>query len=267
MNWLNRFVEGLFFQPDRSKYWRAEHFGLKSQEQLIDTPNGQIYTAFLPAYDGEGFDAENAKATILYAHPCRRNLSFHLPQISWLCACGFNVFSYDPIGCGRSGKGPLTLNSIKTDAKEALRVLRKRRDINKKNIFLFGQDAGASALLYLASLYPQDIMGIIIDSVWATNNGFLMGRYGPLIGHLCTWLMPKRTDPIEYLSSITIPLALMSCQKNGIVPDSEIQKVMRAAPTQREIWYEPNTQHMQSFAQPTVCRDHFINFVDKVILQ
>ncbi len=261
MNWLNRFVESLFFQPDRTKYWSAENFGLSSEEESIETSRGLIHTVLLSAYVDGKFSCANAKATVLYAHPCRMNLNFHFPQISWLCANGFNVFTYDPIGCGRSGKGILTLDSINADAIEVFRALRKRRNVDKKKIFLFGQDVGAYALLSLASRNPEDVRGIVVDSVWATNRGYMMHRYGPLIGHLGAYLMPKRTDPIDFLRTVKVPLALMLCGKNGIVPDKETEAVMQGTPSQREIWFEPNSKHMQCFAQPTVCRDYFLKFI------
>lgn len=261
MNWLNRFVEGFFFQPDRARYWSAEHFGLSSEEGSIETSRGVIHTVFLPAYVDGRFSCANAKATVLYAHPCRMNLNFHLPQISWLCAHGFNVFTYDPIGCGQSGKGSLTLESINADAIEVFQFLRKRRNVDKRKIFLFGQDAGAYALLCLASRNPNDIRGVVIDSVWATNRGYMIHRYGPLIGHLGAYLMPKRPDPIDFLRTVKVPLALMVCGKNAVVPDKETEAVIQSTPSQREIWFELDAKHMHCFAQPTVCRNRFLKFV------
>ena len=265
MSWFNSFVEGLFFQVDRSKYWRPEHFGLTSEEKMLSAPKGSIYTVFLPAYVDNKFSSQKAKATILYAHPCRRNLNFHLSQISWLCASGFNVLTYDPIGCGRSEGNSISLDSVNDDALSVYKDLKKRKDIDKNRIFLFGQDVGAAALLNLSAHHPIGIRGLIIDSIWATNNGLLLNRYGPGLGHLCAHLMPKRVDPIDNLKAITIPLALVVCGKNNLVPDKEMQLVMRGAPEQREIWFEPSCQHMQCFAQPTICRDYFIEFIMKTL--
>lgn len=45
----------------------------------------------------------------------------------------------------------------------------------------------------------------------------------------------------------------------------ETEEVLKAAPSGAEIWREAKSQHMRSFAEPTICQHYFLTFVEKVL--
>lgn len=264
--WLQDMVEWVFFQVDNANYWRPSLFGLATEDSLVKAKNGlKLYTLFMPAFIDGKYSVEKAKGTIFYVHPCRQNLHAHFTQIAWLVANGYNVFSYDPTGCGRSEGDSINLSSINDDIETAYQALLERNDIDPNRIIGFGQDAGAYALLHLADGRPEGLRAIILDSIWATQKGLFLKRYGPGLGHLFHALMAKHPDPIESLRRLTLPSAFMVCDINELVPKKETVEVLKAAPSDAEIWREAKSQHMRTFAEPTICQHYFLTFVEKVL--
>ena len=261
---FERATEGLFFQPDRRPYWDHSHFGVKGEYVKIAGENHyELAGLWMPAFFASDATDTTPKGNVLFAHACIHNMQFHLPQVIWLVAAGFNVFTYDPRGCGRS-PGSITLASIVEDLESAFGYLKNEKGIDPSEIIVFGQHAGAYAALLLAQTTPS-IAGVILESVWATQSGYLLNRYGPGIGHLLKAFCPMRPDPIDALTQLKIPLALAVASLDRSIPESEQAHVMKACPKQREIWLEKGARHLDIFTRPSEARQRFLAFTQKVL--
>ena len=261
---FERATEGLFFQPDRRPYWGHSNFGVKGEYVKIAGKNHyELAGLWMPAFFAPDTTDTTPKGNVLFAHACIHNMQFHLPQVIWLVAAGFNVFTYDPRGCGRS-KGVITLASIVEDIETVFAYLKNRDDVESSQIIVFGQQAGAYAALQLTQNHPS-IAGLVLESVWATQSGYLLNRYGPGIGHLLKALCPVHPDPIDALSQIKMPLALAVASLDRSIPESEQALVMKACPKQREIWLEKGARHLDLFTRPSEARQRFLAFTQKVL--
>lgn len=49
------------------------------------------------------------------------------------------------------------------------------------------------------------------------------------------------------------------------MPKKETEEVLKVAPSDAEIWREPKSQHMRTFAEPTIWQHYFLTFVEKVL--
>lgn len=261
---FERATEGLFFQTDSHPYWDHTHFGVKGEHVKIAGKNhSELVGLWMPAFFASDATDYTPRGTVLFAHACIHNMQFHLPQVIWLVAAGFNVFTYDPRGCGRS-PGSITLASIVEDIETVFAYLKNRDDVESSQIIVFGQHAGAYAALQLAQTTPS-IAGLVLESVWATQSGYLLNRYGPGIGHLLKALCPVRPDPIDALSQIKMPLALAVASLDRSIPESEQARMMKACPKQREIWLEKGARHLDLFTRPSEARQRFLAFTQKVL--
>lgn len=261
---FERLTEGLFFQTDKRPYWDITHFGLKGEHVRITGPNhSEIAGLFMPAFFLPDAPEPHAKGTILFAHSCEHNMQYHLPQITWLVAAGFNVFTYDPRGCGQT-EGSIDLQTVVEDIGFAWDYLKTREEVNEQEIIVFGQRVGAYAALQWAS-HRNDVASLVLESIWATQSGWLTSRYGPGIGHLLASLCPMRPDPIEAMKHLSIPIALVVGEDDDRIPESEQKRLMNALPNQCEIWMEKGTRALGIFPQPSTARNRFLAFTKNVL--
>jgi alpha-beta hydrolase superfamily lysophospholipase len=94
--------------------------------------------------------------TVVYFHGNYGNLTYYFKQVSWLPAEGFNVFTFDYRGYGRS-EGRPTRRGVYEDSVAALAYILKKPGIDHDNVFVFGQSlGGVNAMVALAKNdYPQ----------------------------------------------------------------------------------------------------------------
>ena len=261
---FERLTEGLFFQTDKRPYWDFNHFGLKGEHVRFAGPNASDMAGiFMPAFFAPNAVDQTPKGTILFAHACLHNMQFHLPQVIWLVAAGFNVFTYDPRGCGKTA-GTINLQTITEDIHTAWTYLSHRSDVKADKIIVFGQNAGAYAALQLTKTI-RSIAGLVLESIWATQSGYLLDRYGPGIGHCLKAFCPKRVDPIDVIKSLNVPVALAVGSLDRSIPDGEVSRVMKAMPAHREIWLESGARHLDIFPKPSHARERFLAFAEKIL--
>ncbi len=260
MDFLSRTVEGLFFEVSARRYWRFEHFGLVGEPFLATAPDGSAINAwFLPAQPEDG---RPVRASILHCHACTHNMSFHLPQISWLVAAGYNVVMFDYRGVGESA-GRLSLQGLSEDARAVLEAALKRPAVAKGDVFLFGQGVGAEAAVKLARDWPERVAGVVLESLYARHRTWMLRRYGPGVGHLCGALLPKGVeDPVSALSAVRVPLVLVLPTKDKRTPEGEVSDVLHAAPKTREVWRAEGKKYLGVFDYPGEWRERFLSFLE-----
>lgn len=268
MSLLNRTVEGLFFECSSRRYWRFEHFGLTGETGFIECPGAApLGFAFIPAASSEGPASEKnpvqTRGTVFYCPPAEHNMMFHLPQIVWLVASGYQVMMFDWHGAGMS-EGRPTIEGIRADARCALNALLERKGITELPLYLFGQGMGACAALSLLENSPVTFNAVVLESLIASYRGWMLHRYGPGIGHLCAALLPEHlTDPVEELARVRIPLALVIPGKDQRVPEKESDRIVREAPAHREIWRAEKKKSLGVFDYPGPWRERFLAFCEE----
>lgn len=255
MQWLTDIIEGLFFQTDRNGYWQPRHFGLTGEEFLVPAKDGNTLSCqLLPAPKGPAW------GTVFFCNCGVRTASFNLPQVSWLPAFGLDVIVFDYRGAGKS-QGKTTLPGLREDAISVLGACLQAKKIEPGRVIVFGQGPGAEAALGAASAYAKEVAGVVIESAFATHRGWMLGRYGPGIGHFCAACLSKDLlEPVDDLRSWTKPIAIVQATKDRTVPESETTAVVEAAPQQRVIWRAEGARHLNVFAYPCVWRERFLEF-------
>lgn len=260
MQWLTDIIEGLFFQTDRNSYWQPRHFGLTGSDFTVSARDGaKLSCLYLPAPKGPAW------GTVFFCNCGMRTASFNLPQVSWLPAFGLDVIAFDYRGAGKS-QGRTTLAGLREDAVSVLGACFQEKRLEPGRVVVFGQGPGAEAALGAARAYEKEVAGIVIESAYATHRGWMLGRYGPGIGHFCAACLSKNLqEPVDDLRHWTKPVALVEATRDTSVPDSETLALVAAAPSQRVIWRAEGAKHLNVFAYPCIWRERFLEFTRDAI--
>ncbi|NIR98021.1 MAG: alpha/beta hydrolase, partial [Gammaproteobacteria bacterium] len=80
---------GVFFQPNRIRYYLPDAFDLQSEDVFFESTDGTPLTGwFLPAQGPP-------RGTVVFFHGNAANISNHLVVVRWLPAAGYAVFIFD----------------------------------------------------------------------------------------------------------------------------------------------------------------------------
>jgi len=140
-----------FYQANHIIYQAPDNYNLQYEEVLFSSKDGtNLYGWFILVIG-------DAIGTIIYFHGNYGNLTYYFKQIYWLPSYGFNLFTFDYRGYGRSGGTP-DRSGIYEDCVAAIEYMISRRDIDNGKIFVFAQSlGGANAITTIAN---NDFSGI-----------------------------------------------------------------------------------------------------------
>ncbi len=156
----------------------CESFFFYPEKEFLLSPYVQRYTPediYFKTSDGlklhgwllraKGYD----RGTILHLHGNAENISTHINGVIWLVDEGFNIFSFDYRGYGKS-EGVPSIHGIHLDAEAALEKTFEIPGINLKNVFVLGQSLGAAVAVYTVatSKYKTRIKALILDSPFSS---------------------------------------------------------------------------------------------------
>ena len=104
--------------------------------------------------------------------------------------------------CCRYGlsEGTPDEQGIKQDAQSGLDWLRKRDDINKESVYLYGQSIGGAVAIDLAARNPNVFRGLILENTF-TCMADVIPSVIPALKYL-TWLCNQRWDSFNALKAL-----------------------------------------------------------------
>ncbi len=241
MNLLHRIAENAFFSVDNRSYWQARHYGLDCHlfqclSKTSDDIHGQI---LLPKNNA-------IKGTVFYCHPAIFNLEFNLPQVAFLCQEGYQVVMFDYAGCGQSS-GKTQLDGLYTDTQAAFDWW-KQSDYFSPKVALFAQGVGCDAALQLYEEESDLIDALILESPYCTRKGWIVDRWGPVLGHIAaSQLITFTHEPAKIISNVKVPLLLIYPEHDQHTHKSEKQALLKLIPPTTTIWDIPKKKFLQTF--------------------
>lgn len=250
MGFLSDVVEAMFFRTDSLKYWHASLYGLdavrgeiKNTERLKEHES-IAYEILMP----EGVNQFSDETPfVFFFHSAQFNMSYNMQQVAFLAEGGLPVVMFDYRGSGRS-QGLLSLEGMLLDA-ELVWDNVCRGYLKKKKAILLGQGVGADALLRFYSRHERDAAAVVLESVYATQRGWVRDRYGPVIGDICARLL-KATDiqPIDIISQVSCPMIVLRPGKDDFIRDGERRRFDESLPKGAEIWRVKESRYLGIFS-------------------
>lgn len=250
MGFLSDVVEAMFFRTDSMQYWHASLYGLSAvrgeirNTERLKEHEAIAYEVLLPK-GLSNFSDESP--FVFFFHSAQFNMSYNMQQVAFLAEGGLPVVMFDYRGSGRS-QGLLSLEGMLLDAELVWEKV-CGCSVRKKKAILLGQGVGADALLRFYSRHERDVAAVVLESVYATQRGWIRDRYGPVIGDICAQLL-KATDiqPIDIISQVTCPLIVLRLGKDEFIRDGEKRRFDEALPKGAEIWCVKGSRYLGIFS-------------------
>jgi hypothetical protein len=255
----------VFYYPDRKVRGSPADDRLAYEDVFFASDDGtRLHGWFMPAQRA-------ARGTVLHMHGNAANITGHYEFVSWLPAAGFNVFTFDYRGYGRSG-GHVTREGTVRDACAALDYLRARRDVQSEPILLFGQSIGGAVATVVAARRKDQIAALALDSTFASYKGIVRYHvtHQPVFLVLAWWLpmlIADGLDPQDHIASVSpVPVMIIHGKQDRIAPWVMGQNLFDAAKEPKEVWLIEDTNHMEVwFEKPREARARLTEFFDRAI--
>ncbi|MGO1460679.1 MAG: alpha/beta hydrolase [Marinobacter sp.] len=243
----------LFFYPDQTTYITPDRLNLAYENIYLDTADGEtLHGWWLPA---EG----QPNGTIYFLHGNAQNISSHLLNVAWLPAEGYNVFTIDYRGYGKSTGAP-DIEGALHDSEIGLRWLMSQGNSQNTPVVILGQSLGGALGLTLASEWVQrgetpELAGVILDGTFSGFRGIAKEKLGnfwltwPLQIPL-SWTIPDDYEGVDQIANISpVPLMIIHSVRDGIIPFHHGQVLYEAAGEPKQ-FLQTDTPHAATFIIP-----------------
>lgn len=230
---LYLFQERLIFQPTSTLAATPESIGLDYKTVKLHTKdNITLYGWFIPAHQSRG--------TVLYLHGNAGNISHRLVMLEMLHHLGLSTLIIDYRGYGHSTGQPSESGTY-ADAEAGWNYLTLERDIEPRDIIIYGRSLGGAVAAWLAARVEP--AGVILESTF-TSMQSLAQKYYPYIP---IGLLLRNEYPVrDNVSAIRAPLLIIHSPDDEIIPYSHAEALYESAAGPREL-ETINGKHDQGF--------------------
>lgn len=253
----------LLFYPQREFVDNPLLSEISYEDKYFKTPDGLMLHGWVL------YAKNKSNGAILFLHGNAENISTHINSVLWLTLEGYDVFSFDYRGYGRS-QGYPTLEGVHIDAHAALETILNLPNINKENIFIFGQSLGGAIAVYTlsTSTYKNRINALIVDSAFSGYRLIAREKFDQLI---LTWplqyplslLIDDSYSPIRWIEQIyPVPILIIHGGQDRIVSKDHSSILYAEALYPKELLQVEDAGHIQALSLKYV-REEFIKFLRK----
>jgi fermentation-respiration switch protein FrsA (DUF1100 family) len=193
--------------------------------------NLPLEDVWLTASDGVKLHAwwipnPQAKFTFLAFHGNASNIANRVPTYEFLHSTPANVFALEYRGYGHS-EGTPSEAGINRDAEAAYEYLVTAKSIQPKTIISFGQSLGTAVASYLAA--HRDVAAVILEAPFPSASRIASHFYPFLPG--VSLLVRSQFDTQQRLQQITVPLLVVHCTEDPVIPFKMGKDLFNSAPS------------------------------------
>jgi fermentation-respiration switch protein FrsA (DUF1100 family) len=260
-------ASNMLYYPTRQTYGNPADHGLRYEEVLFESRDGTALCGwFIPA-TGE------AKGTVLHYHGNAQNMTAHFSFVSWLPSAGFNVFTFDYRGYGKSGGSP-TRKGVYEDSCAALDYLRSRPDFGTDQILVLGQSlGGANALAAIQGTGIEGVQAVAIDSAFYSYRLIARDKinYIPIL-NLLRWplsfvVISNAKSPESTIGKLqSTPVLIVHGTDDEVIPFRHGQLLYEKAQQPKELVSVPRGHHTDALVQrDPLYREYIVRFFEMAL--
>ncbi|KAK4047312.1 bem46 protein, variant [Microbotryomycetes sp. JL201] len=242
-------------QDSRTHVPTPDEFEMPYEQVNLTTPDGVRLHAYLikrPLNDDDPTARPQARPTVLLLHANAGNVGHRLPiaKVFWFnMRC--NVFALSYRGYGLS-EGTANEKGLKLDAQTALDYILSHPELEKTNIFLYGQSIGGAVAIHLASRNANRIRGLIVENTFLSLPKLvptIMPYLSPFM-FLLHQIWPSE-DCIRTFPS-SLPVLFLGGERDELIPPAHMVELHKICPSKDKEWRTfPHGTHNDTCVQPT----------------
>lgn len=213
----NRF----FYFPTRDQPATPAKWNFRYDDVMFQSGDGtRLHGWFLKA------KGEKSKGTVVFSHGNSGSIGHHLGFVLWLVEAGYQVFTYDYRGFGKSG-GELDRRGMIEDVQAAFRYVAQRSDVDASKLISYGHSlGGAKSLAAFAAEKPVGLQAIIVDGAFASYRAMAV----LVAGQLGAEIISDELSPKDLIQKITgTPLLVVHGDEDRVVPFLQGQQLFDLA--------------------------------------
>lgn len=248
---------GAFYHPNQVLFDSPTRYQLSVEDVFFESRDGtRLHGWFVPAV-GERL------GTVIHFHGNYGNLTYSFKQVHWLPAKGFNVFTFDYRGYGRSAGKP-SKRGVYEDSVAAIDYILNRTGVDPDNVFVFGQSLGAvNAMVALSRNDFTQIRAVAAEGAFdyyrAEARERMEAGTRKTIGNVpCLSLqiwplaflaVTDSYSPGDHVQRISpVPLLLIHCLQDSIVYYQHSERLYEAARAPKHLWLIDGCGHIEVFS-------------------
>jgi uncharacterized protein len=249
-------------------------FFYHSSARIAETPDGgqcRHENLYFRSYNGNLLHgwlirplSQPPLASVLFFHGNSGNMSTHYAAIMPLVLAGYQVFTFDYQGYGRS-QGVPSQEGLLEDGLSALEYVRKREDVQGLPLVLFGQSLGGHLAAVVAARKQQYLDALVIEGAFSSHRriaSFVAKRDYRLPGFVVKLLVPSLYDAVKEIGNITLPKLIIHSVDDLVVPYAHGRELYEKAVHPKSFW-EVQGEHLKASASYT---DEFLSRFEKLIV-
>lgn len=223
-------LNSLLYFPSGQFFAHPADLGLAAEDVVIETEDGETLHAWWFR------SGTQPLAHVLLFHGNAGNIGDRLLHAQLLTDAGFDVFSFDYRGYGRSTGSPSEEGTY-TDARAALPALARQDGVDPKRVIYLGESLGGGVAVALAREAPP--RGLVLLSTFTSVRD--MGRvHYPIIP---TALVPDAYPSLRRIRELECPLLVLHGDRDEIVPLGQGKELFEAAPEPKRMHLFPGAGH------------------------
>ncbi len=205
-------------------------------------------------------EANEATFTFLAFHGNASNIAGRADIYKFLRALPANVLAVEYRGYGRS-EGKPSERGLYRDAEAGLRYLEQTKGIDPRNIISYGQSLGSAVAAHLAAEHP--VGGVVLEAPFPSLGAMARKTFPFFPGAgVLVW---RQFDTERALSSIHVPVLIVHCTRDPVVPPELGEQVFRAARSPKSILRVNGACHEEaSLFAPKAYQDALRNFLVEI---
>lgn len=223
-------LNSLLYFPSRQLFAEPAAYGLQARDVVFETEDSEALHAwwFRAAGDSLGH--------VLLFHGNAGNIADRLLHARLLTDVGFDVFSFDYRGYGRSTGRPNEEGTY-DDARAALLALSRQEGVEPRRVLYLGESLGGAVAVALAREAPP--RGLVLLSTFTSVRDMARVHY-PFIP---TPAVPDAYPSLRRIRELGCPLLVLHGDRDEIVPLEQGEALHAAAPEPKRLHVFPGAGH------------------------
>ncbi len=253
-----------FYYPNDRIYGFPTNRGIRFETVAFTSADGTVLQGwFMPA-------AGPAKATVVHFHGNAQNMTAHAGLVDWLAAEGYNVFTFDYRGYGRS-QGRPSRRGLYQDCLGAVAYVRTRPEVAGGELVLFGQSLGAAqAIALMGNERLTDVVAVVAESPFYSYRSRVRDSLAAMPGlRYVRWplsglIVADFLSPGDVVGEIApVPLLLIHGAEDEVIDIRHSERLFAEAGEPKQFWRVEECGHLEVFStQATRYRRQLLAFLD-----